>query len=52
VIRKMMPATATLDHRIFDGSQGGIMATAVKNYLLDPACLEIPASKVKKDKDD
>ena len=52
VIRKMMPATATLDHRIFDGSQGGIMATAVKNYLLDPACLEIPASKVKKDKEE
>lgn len=43
VIRKMMPATATLDHRIFDGSQGGILATAVKRYLADPSCLETPA---------
>jgi pyruvate dehydrogenase E2 component (dihydrolipoamide acetyltransferase) len=46
VIRKIMPATATLDHRIFDGSQGGILATAINRYLADPACLEIPASQM------
>ncbi|MCK5817120.1 MAG: 2-oxo acid dehydrogenase subunit E2 [Candidatus Marinimicrobia bacterium] len=51
VIRKMMPATATLDHRIFDGSQGGLLATAVRKYLLDPACLEVPASEILKSKD-
>ncbi len=46
VIRKIMPLSATLDHRIFDGSQGGILATAAKRYLEDPVCLETPASKV------
>ncbi len=46
VIRKIMPAAATLDHRIFDGSQGGILATSVRKYLADPACLETPASEV------
>ena len=48
VIRKIMPAAATLDHRIFDGSQGGLLATTVRKYLLDPACLEIPASEILK----
>lgn len=46
VIRKMMPVTATLDHRIFDGSQGGILATSVKRYLADPVCLEVPAREL------
>ncbi len=48
VIRKIMPTAATLDHRIFDGSQSGLLATAVRKYLLDPACLEIPASEILK----
>jgi len=52
VIRKIMPATATLDHRIFDGSQGGILATSVRKYLSDPACLEIPASEILKKREE
>jgi pyruvate dehydrogenase E2 component (dihydrolipoamide acetyltransferase) len=48
VIRKIMPTAATLDHRIFDGSQGGLLAAAVRRYLLDPACLEIPAAEILK----
>ena len=48
VIRKMMPAAATLDHRIFDGSQGGILATAIRRYLMNPEILEIPASEILK----
>ncbi len=40
VIGKVMPVTATLDHRIFDGSQGGVLASAVNQYLADPKCLE------------
>lgn len=51
VIRKIMPAAATLDHRIFDGSQGGILATAIRRYLSDPACLEIPASEILKQRE-
>lgn len=51
VIRKMLPATATLDHRIFDGSQGGILATTVREYLADPKCLETPASEILKSMD-
>lgn len=46
VIRKMMPLSATLDHRIFDGSQGGILATSIKRYLEDPVCLETPAREM------
>ena len=52
VIRKIMPATATLDHRIFDGSQGGIMATAVRDYLMNPECLEIPAAQIIKQREE
>jgi pyruvate dehydrogenase E2 component (dihydrolipoamide acetyltransferase) len=48
VIRKIMPTAATLDHRIFDGSQSGLLATAVRKYLFDPACLEIPAAEILK----
>jgi pyruvate/2-oxoglutarate dehydrogenase complex dihydrolipoamide acyltransferase (E2) component len=48
VIRNILPAVATLDHRIFDGAQGGILATSVRKYLLDPACLEIPAADTMK----
>ena len=43
VIGKIMPVTATLDHRIFDGSQGGVLASAINRYLADPVCLETPA---------
>ncbi len=46
VIRKILPAAATLDHRIFDGSQGGVLATSVRKYLLEPECLEIPAREI------
>jgi pyruvate/2-oxoglutarate dehydrogenase complex dihydrolipoamide acyltransferase (E2) component len=46
VIRQIMPAAAALDHRIFDGSQGGILATAVRGYLMDPKCLETPAREL------
>jgi hypothetical protein len=28
------------------------MATAVKNYLLNPACLEIPASEILKQREE
>ena len=48
VIRKIMPAAATLDHRIFDGSQGGILATSIRQYLMNPEILEIPASEILK----
>ncbi|MCK4812695.1 MAG: 2-oxo acid dehydrogenase subunit E2 [Candidatus Marinimicrobia bacterium] len=51
VIRKMMPAAATLDHRIFDGAQGGILATSVRKYLLDPKCFLIPAAEVLKERE-
>ncbi|MEA2077698.1 MAG: 2-oxo acid dehydrogenase subunit E2 [Candidatus Marinimicrobia bacterium] len=51
VIRKILPAAATLDHRIFDGSQGGVLATSVRRYLLDPECLETPASEILKSMD-
>jgi len=48
VIRNIMPVGVTLDHRIFDGSQSGLLATVVRKYLLDPKCLEIPASEILK----
>ncbi len=48
VIRKIMPGSATLDHRLFDGAQGGILASAVRKYLTDPECLETPASEILK----
>lgn len=45
VIRSIMPVGATLDHRLFDGAQGGILATAARRYILDPECLETPAAE-------
>ncbi|MDZ7820913.1 MAG: 2-oxo acid dehydrogenase subunit E2 [Candidatus Marinimicrobia bacterium] len=52
VIRRIMPAAATLDHRLFDGAQGGILATAVRRYLSEPECLEVPASEAGKQSTD
>ena len=51
VIRNIMPVAAVLDHRIFDGAQGGILAAAVFNYLKDPVCLETAPSQMKKESD-
>lgn len=48
VIRSIMPVAATLDHRLFDGAQGGILATAARNYILQPECMEIPAADLMK----
>jgi pyruvate/2-oxoglutarate dehydrogenase complex dihydrolipoamide acyltransferase (E2) component len=48
VIRNIMPVGATLDHRLFDGAQGGILATSARRYLLDPSSLEIPAADILK----
>lgn len=45
VIRHIMPVGATLDHRLFDGAQGGILATSARRYILDPECLETPAAE-------
>ncbi|MDX9778392.1 MAG: 2-oxo acid dehydrogenase subunit E2 [bacterium] len=45
VIRSIMPVAATLDHRLFDGAQGGILATAARGYILKPECMEIPAAE-------
>lgn len=44
-IRNIMPVGATLDHRLFDGAQGGILATSARRYILDPQCLETPAAE-------
>ena len=36
VIRPILPLTATLDHRVVDGYQAGLIAQAVKRILEDP----------------
>lgn len=51
VIRNIMPVAAVLDHRLFDGAQGGILAGAVFGYMMDPKCLETPPVKVESKED-
>ena len=36
VIRPILPLTATLDHRVVDGYQAGLIARTLKQILEDP----------------
>ncbi len=40
VIRNILPLSATLDHRIIDGGQGGKIAKALTKYLSNPELLD------------
>lgn len=40
VIRNILPLSATLDHRIIDGGQGGKVAKALTKYLSNPELLD------------
>lgn len=42
VIRKVMQISATLDHRVVDGSHGGKMFRGIKRYIKNPELLETP----------
>jgi pyruvate dehydrogenase E2 component (dihydrolipoamide acetyltransferase) len=41
VIRKMLSLSATLDHRVVDGSHGGKLFRAIKQMVKNPQVLEI-----------
>lgn len=40
VSRNILPLSATLDHRIFDGGQGGKLARALEKYITNPELLD------------
>jgi len=42
VIRKIMAISATLDHRVVDGSHGGRMFRAIKHLIKNPEILDLP----------
>lgn len=42
VIRSMLPLSATLDHRLVDGHQVGVVARAFRAWLADPEALDRP----------
>lgn len=44
VIRDILPLTATLDHRIVDGAQGGKLAKGIDHYLQNPELLDEPVT--------
>ncbi len=44
VVRPMCTLTATLDHRVLDGFQGGLLAAEMKKILEDPEKLDQPLS--------
>jgi pyruvate/2-oxoglutarate dehydrogenase complex dihydrolipoamide acyltransferase (E2) component len=41
VIRDILPLAATLDHRIFDGAHGGMVANAIVKYFDNPELMDI-----------
>lgn len=47
VPRRIMTLSATLDHRVVDGSHGGRMFRKIKFYIKHPELLEIPPDKTK-----
>ncbi len=47
VPRRIMALSATLDHRVVDGSHGGRMFRKIKFYIKHPELLEIPPDKLK-----
>ena len=42
VIRKIMAISATLDHRVVDGSHGGRMFRLIKHFIKNPELLDTP----------
>lgn len=42
VIRRIMQISATLDHRVVDGSHGGKMFRGIKRFIKSPELLEVP----------
>lgn len=42
VIRKIMAISATLDHRVVDGSHGGRMFRVIKHLVKNPEILDLP----------
>ncbi len=42
VIRKIMAISATLDHRVVDGSHGGRMFRIIKHFIKNPELLDTP----------
>lgn len=42
VVRRVMQISATLDHRVVDGSHGGLMFRGIKHYIKNPELLETP----------
>lgn len=47
VPRRIMALSATLDHRVVDGSHGGRMFRKIKYYIKHPEMLETPPDKLK-----
>ena len=47
VPRRIMSLSATLDHRVVDGSHGGRMFRQIKHYVKNPELLENPPDKLK-----
>lgn len=43
VVRRIMQISATLDHRVVDGSHGGKMFRGIKRYIKNPELLETEA---------
>lgn len=44
-IRTLLPLTATMDHRIIDGAQAGILARGIAKRLRNPEDLDVPPKK-------
>ncbi len=42
VVRKIMAISATLDHRVVDGSHGGRMFRIIKQFMKNPELLDLP----------
>lgn len=45
VVRKAMKMSATVDHRVADGSHGGRLFRGIKKYMKNPALLEAPPTQ-------
>jgi len=43
VAQHQVPVTATIDHRFFDGYQGGTLARIIRDVFADPAAFDSPA---------
>jgi pyruvate/2-oxoglutarate dehydrogenase complex dihydrolipoamide acyltransferase (E2) component len=44
VVQRQVTITATIDHRFFDGYQGGMLARTMREVFADPAASDMPAA--------